>query len=71
MEYLTHRAQREALILQAVPAEGATLAQVVAAAYADTPPLLHPVAERSALATLEKLMEEGRVREESMQYFRV
>jgi len=71
LEYLNHRAQREALILQAVPAEGATLAQVVAAAYADTPPLLHPVAERSALATLEKLMEEGRVREESMQYFRV
>jgi hypothetical protein len=32
---------------------------------------MHPVAERSALATLEKLMEEGRVREESMQYFRV
>lgn len=34
-------------------------------------PLLPPVAGRSALATLEKLMEEGRVREESMQYFRV
>lgn len=70
-EYIHHRAQRESLILQAVPAEGATLAQVVAAAYADTPPLLHPVAERSALATLEKLVEEGRVREEAMQYFRV
>jgi len=70
-EYLDHRALRESLILQAVPPEGATLAQVVATAYADTPPLLHPVAERSALATLEKLMEEGRVREESLQYFRV
>ncbi|MCY1020460.1 MBL fold metallo-hydrolase [Pyxidicoccus sp. MSG2] len=70
-EYLNHRALRESLILQAVPPEGATLAQVVSTAYADTPPLLHPVAERSALATLEKLMEEGRVREESLQYFRV
>jgi glyoxylase-like metal-dependent hydrolase (beta-lactamase superfamily II)/8-oxo-dGTP pyrophosphatase MutT (NUDIX family) len=70
-EYLDHRALRESLILQAVPPEGASLAQVVATAYADTPPLLHPVAERSALATLEKLMEEGRVREESLQYFRV
>ncbi|MFP2934360.1 MBL fold metallo-hydrolase, partial [Pyxidicoccus sp. 3LG] len=70
-EYLKHRAQRESLILESVPPQGATLAQVVATAYADTPPLLHPVAERSALATLEKLVEEGRVREESLQYFRV
>ncbi|NTX15866.1 MBL fold metallo-hydrolase [Myxococcus sp. CA056] len=70
-EYLNHRAQREALILQAVPPEGVTLAQVVERAYADTPPLLHPVAERSALATLEKLVAEGRVREESLQYFRI
>ncbi|MCP3104045.1 MBL fold metallo-hydrolase [Myxococcus sp. K15C18031901] len=70
-EYLNHRAQREALILQAVPVEGASLAKVVEVAYADTPPLMHPVAERSALATLEKLVAEGRVREESLQYFRV
>ncbi|NVJ02156.1 MBL fold metallo-hydrolase [Myxococcus sp. AM009] len=69
-EYLDHRAAREALILQAVPPNGATLAQVVSLAYADTPPLLHPIAERSALATLEKLVEEGLVREESLQYFR-
>jgi glyoxylase-like metal-dependent hydrolase (beta-lactamase superfamily II) len=70
-EYLDHRALRESLILQAVPPEGATLAQVVATAYADTHPLMHPVAERSALATLEKLMEEGRVREEALRYFHV
>ena len=69
-EYLDHRAAREALILESVPPNGATLAQVVSLAYADTPPLLHPVAERSALATLEKLVEEGLVREESLQYFR-
>ncbi|RKH34549.1 MBL fold metallo-hydrolase [Corallococcus sicarius] len=70
-EYLRHRAQREAIILEAVPATGATLAEVVATAYADTPPLLHPVAERSALATLEKLVAEGRVREESFTWFRL
>jgi glyoxylase-like metal-dependent hydrolase (beta-lactamase superfamily II) len=70
-EYLNHRATREALILDAVPSEGATLAQVVATAYADTPPLLHPVAERSAMATLEKLVAEGRVREDSLTWYRV
>ncbi len=70
-EYLDHRAAREALILQSVPPDGATLAQVVSRAYADTPLPMHPVAERSALATLEKLVEEGRVREDALQYFRV
>ncbi|TSC32454.1 MBL fold metallo-hydrolase [Corallococcus sp. Z5C101001] len=70
-EYLRHRAQREALVLEAVPTTGATLAEVVATAYADTPPLLHPVAERSALASLEKLVSEGRVREDSFTWFRV
>ena len=48
---------------------GATLAQVVEKAYADTPAFLHPVAERSALATLEKLLAEGRAREEQGRYF--
>ncbi len=61
-EYLEHRAAREARILEALPASGATVAQVVEVAYADTPAFLHPVAERSALATLEKLVAEGRVR---------
>jgi glyoxylase-like metal-dependent hydrolase (beta-lactamase superfamily II)/8-oxo-dGTP pyrophosphatase MutT (NUDIX family) len=67
-EYLTHRAAREARIVEALPPTGATLAQVVESAYADTPPFLHPVAERSALATLEKLVEEGRVRIEQGLY---
>jgi glyoxylase-like metal-dependent hydrolase (beta-lactamase superfamily II) len=69
-EYIDHRARREALVFEAVPAAGATLEEVVATAYADTPPFLHPVAERSALATLEKLVEEGRVREEAGRYVR-
>ncbi len=69
-EYLDHRAAREARIAEAVPADGATLAQVVERAYSDTPPFLHPVAERSALAVLLKLQGEGRVREDSGRYFR-
>jgi glyoxylase-like metal-dependent hydrolase (beta-lactamase superfamily II) len=70
-EYLDHRAAREARIVEAVPAEGATLAEVVERAYAETPPFLHPVAERSALAVLLKLEQEGRLREDSGRYFRV
>ncbi|ATB28192.1 MBL fold metallo-hydrolase [Melittangium boletus] len=69
-EYLDHRAAREARILESVPAEGATLAEVVARAYVETPPFLLPVAERSALAVLLKLQDEGRVRESSGRYFR-
>jgi len=70
-EYLDHRAAREARILESVPGEGATLAEVVARAYVETPPFLLPVAERSALAVLLKLEGEGRVRESSGRYFRV
>jgi ribonuclease/clavin/mitogillin len=68
-EYLDHRAAREARIVEALPPTGATLEQVVERAYSDTPPFLHPVAQRSALATLEKLVEEGRVRAEQGSYF--
>jgi ribonuclease/clavin/mitogillin len=68
-EYIAHRAAREARIVEALPPTGATLEQVVEHAYSDTPPFLHPVAQRSALATLEKLVEEGRVRAEQGSYF--
>lgn len=68
-EYLDHRAAREARIVEALPPMGATIEQVVERAYSDTPPFLHPVAQRSALATLEKLVEEGRVRTEQGSYF--
>jgi hypothetical protein len=46
------------------------VAQVVETSYADTPAFRHRVAERSALATLEKLVEEGRVRVEQGSYLR-
>ena len=59
-EYLRHRSEREAKVLEAA-AEAGTLEQVTARAYADTPGFLHPVAARSCLASLEKLEREGSV----------
>lgn len=58
--YLSHRAEREALIVRALDAEG-TLPEVTARAYQDVPPAVWPVAARSCLATLEKLERLGRV----------
>ena len=72
-EYLAHRRAREERILEALPERGAglTLGEVVARAYADTPPFLLPVAERSALASLEKLQQEGRVHADQERWARV
>ena len=60
--YLAHRREREALVLAALR-EGGSLPAVTAAAYADTPAPLLPVAQRSCLAVLEKLQREGRAAE--------
>jgi ribonuclease/clavin/mitogillin len=60
--FLAHRGEREALVLAAL-AEGGTLEEVTAQAYADTPGAARPVAERSCLAILEKLRGDGRARE--------
>jgi glyoxylase-like metal-dependent hydrolase (beta-lactamase superfamily II)/8-oxo-dGTP pyrophosphatase MutT (NUDIX family) len=70
-EYLQHRELRAALVLEATPEAGATLADITAAAYADTPAFLHPVAERSAEATLRMLQAEGKVAQEGERYRRV
>ncbi|MBF5044557.1 MBL fold metallo-hydrolase [Simulacricoccus sp. 17bor-14] len=72
-EYLAHRRAREERILEALPDRGAgiTVHEVVGLAYADTPPFLHPVAERSALASLIKLEREGRVRVDGLRYARI
>jgi ribonuclease/clavin/mitogillin len=61
--YITHRREREALVAAAL-AEGGTLAEITARAYADTPAAAPPVAQRSCLASLLKLRDEGRAREE-------
>lgn len=64
-EYISHRLQREDLILEAVR-EGASMPkEIVARAYTDVPPKAHAMAERSVLAHLEKLEEEGLVAEKS------
>ena len=68
-EYLAHRAAREQLVLAAVTAAGATLGEVVAAAYTDTPTFMHPIAERSAEATLIKLEREKKVARRDGRYF--
>jgi ribonuclease/clavin/mitogillin len=59
-EYLRHRQQREQLVLAAVT-PGSSLREIVARAYSDTPEILHPIAERSAQATLIKLVREGKL----------
>lgn len=61
--YIAHRREREGLVVAAL-AQGGSLAEVTARAYADTPPAVHPVAQRSCLAVLLKLRDEGRAREQ-------
>ena len=60
-ELQAHRLLREGLVLDAVKAGADTLVTIVQKAYSDTPAFLHPLAERSALAHLEKLVVEGKV----------
>lgn len=63
-EYLAHRRMREARVVEALRRSGApiALAALLAEVYADTPRVLWPLAERSLLAHLEKLVREDRAR---------
>ncbi len=60
--YIAHRQQREARVLAALAlvAGPATLEQLVAHAYADTPPAIWPLAKLSLESHLLKLQAEGR-----------
>ncbi len=60
-EYLAHRRMREGKVLSAL-GRGGPLPEVTRLAYDDTPEFMLPAAERSCLATLEKLRAEGRAR---------
>jgi endoribonuclease LACTB2 len=62
-EYLSHRRMREDRVVDAL-ASGAsfTLDELVPVVYSDTPRVLWPLAERSLLAHLAKLVTEGRAR---------
>lgn len=63
--YVKHRLAREAKIVQALGGGPLDMAALVAAAYADTPSALWPLAERAALAHLGKLVAEGRVTQDA------
>jgi endoribonuclease LACTB2 len=64
-EYLAHRTMREDLAVAALTKHetGTTLDVLVSEVYADTPRVLWPLAERSLLAHLHKLVRDGRARE--------
>ena len=64
-EYITHRLQREELILTAVRKGASTPGEIVAHAYTDVPPKAHAMAERAVLAHLEKLVTDGLVSQDS------
>lgn len=54
-EYIAHRLEREANILEAVREGACTPAEIVARVYTDVHPKAHAMAERAVLAHLEKL----------------
>ena len=58
--YIAHRADRESKIVAALGDAPASVEEIVGSAYDDTPVELHPVAQMSALAHLQKLETEGR-----------
>ena len=60
-EYISHRLQREELILAAVREGQSTARQIVASVYMDVHPKAHAMAERAVLAHLEKLAADGLV----------
>jgi glyoxylase-like metal-dependent hydrolase (beta-lactamase superfamily II)/8-oxo-dGTP pyrophosphatase MutT (NUDIX family) len=59
-EYLDHRLARERMILEAWKAGTREPAEIVKAVYTDVPEAMHALAERSVIAHLDKLREEGR-----------
>jgi endoribonuclease LACTB2 len=60
--YIGHRLMREARVLAALADAPRALPALCTIAYADTPSWLWPLAERSLLAHLDKLVAEGRAR---------
>lgn len=67
-EYIEHRTMREDRILDALRAGAGTPTEIVALAYTDVAPAMHGLAQRSTLAHLEKLVEEGRVESNAGEY---
>jgi len=62
-EYIAHRTMRENRVLAALGTHlDASASELVPEAYAETPKMLWPLAERSLRAHLDKLVKEGRAR---------
>ncbi len=61
-EYLSHRRMREDRVLAALGERPVAATALLPVAYADTPTMLWPLAERSLLAHLVKLERDGRAR---------
>ena len=60
-EYIAHRLDREAKILEAVKSGVTAPSDIVSAVYMDVSPKAHAMAERAVLAHLEKLQTEGKL----------
>jgi len=60
-EYISHRLEREAKILEAVQDGATTPQEIVTRVYTDVSPKAHAMAERAVLAHLEKLADDGRI----------
>ena len=61
--YIRHRLEREAKVLSSLGSDPRITAQLLPVAYDDTPLAMYPVAVRSLLAHLEKLVADGKVEE--------
>jgi glyoxylase-like metal-dependent hydrolase (beta-lactamase superfamily II) len=59
--YIAHRHEREQQILNALSKSALSAEEIVGEVYSSYPPALHPIAERSVQAHLEKLIVEGHV----------
>ncbi|MGQ0505073.1 MAG: MBL fold metallo-hydrolase [Myxococcaceae bacterium] len=68
-QYISHRELREKKVLESIPADGGTIAELVPRAYADIPEVLYPLAERSLQAILIKLVRQNRVSRKEDRYF--
>ena len=68
-EYISHRLQREELILAAVREGASTPKEIVGRVYTDVHPKAHAMAERAVLAHLEKLEADGLVTRTSETFF--
>ncbi|HEX5705192.1 MAG TPA: MBL fold metallo-hydrolase [Pyrinomonadaceae bacterium] len=67
-EYIRHRLEREANILNAVSEGASTAAEIVARVYTDVAPKALAMAERAVLAHLAKLVADGLVKQADGQY---